>query len=52
MWAARLLELTATLDALAARQAAAGATLGLQRADEALGSLRATVEALEEVQRL
>jgi hypothetical protein len=52
MWAARLLELTATLDALAARHAAAGATLGLQRADEALGSLRATVEALEEVQRL
>lgn len=52
MWAARLLELTATLDALAARQAAAGATLGLQRVDDVLGSLRATVEALEEVQRL
>jgi hypothetical protein len=52
MWAARLLELTATLDALAVRHAAAGASLGLQRADLALGSLRATVEALEEVQRL
>jgi hypothetical protein len=52
MWAARLLELTATLDALASRQAAAGAALGLQRVDDALGSLRATVEALEEVQRL
>jgi len=52
MWAGRLLELTATLDALAARQAAAGARLGLQRVEGELDSLRATVEALEEVQRL
>ncbi len=52
MWGARLLELTATLDALAARRAAAGANAGVQRMDETLGSLRATVEALEEVQRL
>jgi hypothetical protein len=52
MWAARLLDLTAALDALAARHAAAGASLGLRRVDDELGSLRATVEALEEVQRL
>ncbi|MBC8068266.1 MAG: hypothetical protein IAG13_08030, partial [Deltaproteobacteria bacterium] len=52
MWAARLLDLTATLDALAARLAAAQARVGVQRSDDALASLRANVEALEEVQRL
>lgn len=52
MWAARILDLTATLDALAARLAAAEARVGLQRSEDALASLRANVEALEEVQRL
>ena len=52
MWAARLLDLTATLDALAARMAAAEARVGLQRSEDVLASLRANVEALEEVQRL
>jgi hypothetical protein len=52
MWAARLLDLTATLDALTARIAAAEARVGVQRGDDALASLRANVEALEEVQKL
>jgi hypothetical protein len=50
-WSARLLALTATLDAFAARRAAA--TAGRERDDdvpEELAALRATVEALEEVQ--
>ena len=51
-WSARLLDLTATLDALAARRAAAEATK--ERAEDAdlLDALRGTVESLEEVQRL
>lgn len=48
LWSARLLDLTATLDALTARRAAAQAALA--EADD-LAALRATVEALEEVQR-
>ncbi len=52
MWSARLLDLTATLDALAARRVAAAVRAGDERAQELLDSLRATVEALEEVQRL
>lgn len=51
-WSARLLDLTATLDALAARCAAAGATLADEGAGEILATLRANVEALEEVQQL
>ncbi len=49
MWAARLLDLTATLDALSARLAAAQAHQQLERGEELLASLRANVEALEEV---
>lgn len=52
LWSARLLDLTATLDALAARRAAAGLEQGEQDDAELLDSLRATVESLEEVQRL
>ena len=51
-WSARLLDLTATLDALAARHAAAGAVLADEGAAEILATLRANVEALEEVQQL
>jgi hypothetical protein len=50
-WSARLLELTATLDALAARRAAARATQQAASLPDELQALRATVEALEEVQR-
>ncbi len=50
-WAARLLGLTATLDALVARLISAEARTGLVVADELLRDIRATVEALEEVQR-
>lgn len=50
-WTARLLELTATLDALAARRAAARAAQDDATLPEDLQALRATVEALEEVQR-
>lgn len=50
-WSARLLELTATLDALAARRAAARAAQEAADLPEELQALRATVEALEEVQR-
>ena len=50
-WSARLLELTATLDALAARRAAARAAHDDDALPEELQALRATVEALEEVQR-
>ena len=51
MWSARLLDLTATLDAFAARQANARAMLRAAGEGDALEELRATVEALEEVQR-
>jgi hypothetical protein len=50
-WSARLLELTATLDAFAARRAAARATQQAASLPDELQALRATVEALEEVQR-
>jgi hypothetical protein len=54
MWAARMLELTATLDALVARQAAARqAVRGADLASHSeLDQLRDRVEALEEVHRL
>ncbi len=52
MWSARLLDLTATLDALAARRASAQHRHGDASEAEALASLRATVESLEEVQSL
>jgi tRNA A-37 threonylcarbamoyl transferase component Bud32 len=54
MWAARMLELTATLDALVARQAAARQALrGAEHEGHSeLADLRDRVEALEEVQRL
>ncbi|KIG14710.1 Serine/threonine protein kinase PrkC, regulator of stationary phase [Enhygromyxa salina] len=54
MWAARMLELTATLDALVARQAAARQVVsGAERESHAeLDALRDRVEALEEVHRL
>jgi hypothetical protein len=52
MWSARLLDLTATLDALAARRAAAQAKLHAEDDDEIVASLRHTVDALEEVRRL
>lgn len=52
LWSARLLDLTATLDALAARRAFASHRLGEASEAEALESLRATVESLEEVQSL
>ncbi len=51
-WAGRLLELTARLDALATRAAAAKALRGEARTHEELQELRASVEALEEVARL
>ncbi|PRQ03802.1 serine/threonine-protein kinase [Enhygromyxa salina] len=50
MWAARMLELTATLDALVARQAAAHHAAHDSHAE--LDDLRNRVEALEEVHRL
>ncbi|MEM7157630.1 MAG: protein kinase [Myxococcota bacterium] len=51
-WAARLLDLTATLDALTARQTAAQVqALDAASVPGQLDELRATVEALEEVQR-
>ena len=50
IWASRLLSLTATLDTLASRRAAAGARRGLADDGETLERLRAHVEALEEVQ--
>jgi hypothetical protein len=52
MWSARLLDLTATLDALAARRAAAQARLEAEDDAEIVASLRHTVDALEEVRRL
>jgi tRNA A-37 threonylcarbamoyl transferase component Bud32 len=54
MWAARLLELTATLDALLARFAAARSALreGETEAADELEQLRNSVEALEEIRRL
>ncbi|MGH1341039.1 MAG: protein kinase domain-containing protein [Nannocystales bacterium] len=52
LWSGRLLDLTATLDALGARQASASHRLGDAPEAEALASLRATVESLEEVQSL
>jgi hypothetical protein len=53
MWAARMLELTATLDALVARVAAARSALRGAALDESEGleQLRCNIEALEEVQR-
>lgn len=51
MWSARLLDLTATLDALAARQSAAQARLQAAETEEIVASLRVMVESLEEVQR-
>lgn len=51
MWSSRLLDLSATLDALAVRQAAARARLDAGDVEEALESLRSNVEALEEIQR-
>jgi hypothetical protein len=50
-WAARLLDLTATLDSLSARHRAASLVLELGDRDDMLASLRAQVEALEEVRR-
>jgi hypothetical protein len=50
-WAARLLDLTASLDALGARLAHAGNVTRLVRSEDALAPLRAQVEALEEVAR-
>jgi hypothetical protein len=51
MWSARLLDLTATLDAFTARRANARAMLRASGGGDGLDELRATVEALEEVQR-
>jgi hypothetical protein len=51
MWSARLLDLTATLDAFVVRQTNARAMLRAAERDDVLDDLRATVEALEEVQR-
>ncbi len=51
LWSARLLDLTATLDALTARRAAAQAMAAHASMPADLDALRATVEALEEVQR-
>ncbi len=52
LWSARLLDLTATLDALAARRAAASHAIDEAHEAATLAALRATVESLEEVQRL
>jgi hypothetical protein len=52
MWSARLLDLTATLDALAARRAAAKAELEAEDDEAIVASLRHTVDALEEVRRI
>ena len=52
LWSGRLLDLTATLDALAARRASASYRQGEASEAEALAALRATVESLEEVQSL
>ena len=54
MWAARMLELAATLDALVSRQAAAKQAIEGARidADSRLDELRDRVEALEEVRQL
>lgn len=52
LWSGRLLDLTATLDALAARRASASHRQGEAPEAEALASLHATVESLEEVQSL
>lgn len=49
-WSGRLLRLSATLDALAARTASARARRGARDDEAALEDLRAHVEALEEVQ--
>jgi serine/threonine protein kinase len=51
-WSARLLDLTAALDALAARRASAADRVQHNAEDEVLASLRASVESLEEVQSL
>jgi tRNA A-37 threonylcarbamoyl transferase component Bud32 len=51
LWSARLLDLTATLDALTARRVAARLATTETGLSEDLQALRATVEALEEVQR-
>jgi tRNA A-37 threonylcarbamoyl transferase component Bud32 len=51
MWSARLLDLTATLDAFVARQANARALQRAAGGNDVLDDLRATVEALEEVQQ-
>jgi hypothetical protein len=48
-WSARLLELTATLDALQARRAGARQALAAAGVDERLGELRVRIEALEEI---
>ena len=52
MWSARLLDLTATLDALAARRAAAHAKIEASEEEELIASLRHTVESLEEVRHI
>jgi hypothetical protein len=52
LWSARLLDLTATLDALTVRRVAARLATTETEPTEALQALRATVEALEEVQRV
>ncbi len=52
LWSARLLDLTATLDALAARRACASHRRDQASEADTLASLRATVESLEEVQSL
>ncbi len=54
MWAARLLELSATLDALASRHHAARQTIRAAEldADSPLAQLRERIEALEEIQTL
>ena len=48
-WSARLLELTATLDALQARRVGARQALGAAAVDDRLGELRLRIEALEEI---
>ncbi len=48
-WSARLLELTATLDALQVRRAGARQALAAAGVDERLGELRFRIEALEEI---
>jgi hypothetical protein len=52
VWSARLLELTASLDAIQARASAARHERAAASADDRLGDLGARIEALEEIARL